>query len=443
MEYWWIILAIAAAVVLLLILLRKPAADASEVSGANHVHKSLYETIVAQHEMLRGQIAEKEIEIRDLHAQLAAREQQVFHLQEQFETQKSSLEKLQIQQQQVFENVANRLLEEKSSRFSQQNAQQLQSILLPLKERIHEFELNINQKFTEETKEKSSLKKELEQLRDLNQQLSKDANNLAGALKGQNKLQGNWGEYQLELLLEKAGLQKGLHYDTQKTYKDDGGSLKRPDFILHLPEDKHLIIDAKVSLTAWERFYNEEKSEQRELHLRAHVASLRGHIESLRKTNYQLLYQINAPDYLILFIPLESALTDAIHAEPKLFTEALESNIVMVSTGSLLTTIRTVAHLWRQEKQSRSALEIARQSGLLYDKFVAFVEDLKLIGSRIDSARVAYDDAMNKLITAARPGDTLVGKAEKIRELGAKTNRSLPKDLTNNIKETEEDQLSV
>ncbi|MBN8683806.1 MAG: DNA recombination protein RmuC [Chitinophagales bacterium] len=443
MEYWWIILAIAAAVVLLLILLRKPAADASEVSGANHVHKSLYETIVAQHEMLRGQIADKEIEIRDLHAQLAAREQQVFHLQEQFETQKSSLEKLQIQQQQVFENVANRLLEEKSSRFSQQNAQQLQSILLPLKERIHEFELNINQKFTEETKEKSSLKKELEQLRDLNQQLSKDANNLAGALKGQNKLQGNWGEYQLELLLEKAGLQKGLHYDTQKTYKDDGGSLKRPDFILHLPEDKHLIIDAKVSLTAWERFYNEEKSEQRELHLRAHVASLRGHIESLRKTNYQLLYQINAPDYLILFIPLESALTDAIHAEPKLFTEALESNIVMVSTGSLLTTIRTVAHLWRQEKQSRSALEIARQSGLLYDKFVAFVEDLKLIGSRIDSARVAYDDAMNKLITAARPGDTLVGKAEKIRELGAKTNRSLPKDLTNNIKETEEDQLSV
>lgn len=443
MEFWWIVIAIAAAAVLILLLLRKLAANTPDRSGADHVHKSLYETIVAQHEMLRGQIAEKEIEIRDLHAQLAAREQQVIHLQEQFETQKSSLEKLQIQQQQVFENVANRLLEEKSSRFSQQNAQQLQSILLPLKERIHEFELNINQKFTEETKEKSSLKKELEQLRDLNQQLSKDANNLAGALKGQNKLQGNWGEYQLELLLEKAGLQKGLHYDTQKTYKDDGGSLKRPDFILHLPEDKHLIIDAKVSLTAWERFYNEEKSEQRELHLRAHVASLRGHIESLRKTNYQLLYQINAPDYLILFIPLESALTDAIHAEPKLFTEALESNIVMVSTGSLLTTIRTVAHLWRQEKQSRSALEIARQSGLLYDKFVAFVEDLKLIGSRIDSARVAYDDAMNKLITAARPGDTLIGKAEKIRELGAKTNRSLPKDLTNNIKETEEDQLSV
>jgi DNA recombination protein RmuC len=443
MEYWWIILAIAAAIVLIIVLLRKPGISSADTPLPNHVHKSLYETIVAQHEMLRGQIAEKEIEIRDLHAQLAAREQQVFHLQEQFETQKSSLEKLQAQQQQVFENVANRLLEEKSSRFSQQNAQQLQSILLPLKERIHEFELNINQKFTEETKEKSSLKKELEQLRDLNQQLSKDANNLAGALKGQNKIQGNWGEYQLELLLEKAGLQKGLHYDTQQTYKDDKGQLKRPDFVLHLPEDKHLIIDAKVSLTAWERFYNEEKAEQRELHLRAHIASLRGHIENLRKTNYQLLYQINAPDYLILFVPLESALTDAIHAEPKLFTEALESNIVMVSTGSLLTTIRTVAHLWRQEKQSRSALEIARQSGLLYDKFVAFVEDLKLIGSRIDSARVAYDDAMNKLITAARPGDTLVGKAEKIRELGAKTNRSLPKDLTNNIKETEEDQLSA
>ena len=184
-----------------------------------------------------------------------------------------------------------------------------------------------------------------------------------------------------------------------------------------------------MSLTAYERYYNENDHSQRERHLKAHVDSIRGHIDNLSRKNYQLLYQINSPDYLLLFIPLESALSTAAQADPKLFTDALERNVVLVSTGSLLATMRTVAHLWKQEKQTRSVIEIARQSGLLYDKFVGFVEDLKTIGARLDGARSAYDDAMNKLAHSTRPGDTLIGRAEKIRELGAKTSKSLPKEI--------------
>ena len=328
-----------------------------------------------------------------------------------------------------FENIANRLLEEKSQRFTDQNAQQLQTVLHPLREKIREFEENVDRKFLEETREKSSLKKEIEQLFQLNQQLSQDAHNLASALKGQSKVQGDWGELQLETLLEKSGLQKGIHFLTQATFRDDDGAAKRPDFIIQLPENKHLVVDAKVSLTAFERYFNANDPAERDQHLKAHITSLRSHVDNLSRTNYQMLYQINTPDYLLLFVPLESALNVASQADPKLFTDALERNIVLVTTSSLLATMRTVAHLWKQEKQTRSVLEIARQSGLLYDKFVAFVEDLRTIGARLDNARTAWDDAMNKLTSAARPGDTLIGKAEKIRELGARTTKTLPQDL--------------
>ncbi|HNE28749.1 MAG TPA: DNA recombination protein RmuC, partial [Saprospiraceae bacterium] len=228
---------------------------------------------------------------------------------------------------------------------------------------------------------------------------------------------------------EKAGLVKGIHFLTQHTFRDDDGAAKRPDFIIQLPENRQLIIDAKVSLTAFERFFNENDPSQRDQHLRAHVQSLRSHVENLSRKNYQQLYQINSPDYLLLFVPLESALSTAAQADPRLFTDALERNIVLVTTSSLLATMRTVSHLWKQEKQTRSVLEIARQSGLLYDRFVAFVEDLRAIGSRLTAAQSAYDDAMNKLVNASRHGDTLIGRAEKIRDLGAKASKSLPSDL--------------
>ncbi|HMX41657.1 MAG TPA: DNA recombination protein RmuC, partial [Saprospiraceae bacterium] len=254
---------------------------------------------------------------------------------------------------------------------------------------------------------------------------------------GQSKVQGDWGEMQLEVLLEKAGLQRGTHFLAQTTFRDERGAAKRPDFIIQLPDNRHLVVDAKVSLTAFERYFNTDDPAQRDQHLRAHISSLRSHVDNLSRTNYQTLYQINTPDYLLLFVPLENALAVAAQADPQLYTDALERNIVLVTGSSLLATMRTVAHLWKQEKQTRSVIEIARQSGLLYDKFVAFVEDLRDIGSRLDQAQSAYSAAMNKLTDAARPGDTLIGKAEKIRDLGAKTTKRLPPDL---LVEQEEEQ---
>lgn len=417
-------------IVLLVLLLRQQGAHAGQFPNKElFVPRELHEAILVETQRLRQELAGKEREIRDAHAQLSAKEQQVFHLEDRLQGQRQELDQLQSKFKTEFENIANKLLEEKSERFTAQNAQQLQSVLLPLKEKIKEFEENVDRKFLEETREKTSLRKELEQLHNLNQQLSHDAHNLATALKGQSKVQGDWGEHQLETLLEKSGLQKGVHFLTQTTFRNEDGAAKRPDFIIQLPENKQLVVDSKVSLTAFERYFNAADPQEKEQHLKAHVNSLRSHVDNLSRTNYQTLYQINTPDYLLLFVPLESALSLASQADPGLFTDALERNIVLVSNSSLLATLRTVSHIWKQEKQAKSVLEIARQSGLLYDKFVAFVDDLRTIGARLDNARMAYDDAMHKLTNASRPGDTLIGKAEKIKELGAKATKSLPQDL--------------
>lgn len=435
MDVYFYLLAALGMLVLIFLLVRQQ--SAGRIQSLDHqqfVPRELYISVKGQVEKLQSDVNAKEQELRDAHAQLAAREQQIFHLEQALQSQKSELAQMQATFKTEFENIANRLLEEKSQRFTAQNAQQLQSVLQPLREKIRDFEEQVDRKFLEETREKASLKQELQQLFSLNQQLSHDAHQLTSALKGQSKLQGDWGEMQLEMLLEHAGLQKGVHFLTQATYRDEDGAAKRPDFIIQLPDNKQLIVDAKVSLTAFERYFNAQDPSQRDQHLRAHVSSLRSHVDNLSRTNYQTLYQINSPDYLLLFVPLEGALQAAAQIDPKLYADAMERNVIIVTTSSLLATMRTVAHLWKQEKQTRSVLEIARQSGLLYDKFVSFVEDLRTIGARLDNARTAYDDAMNKLTNAVRPGDTLIGKAEKIRELGARATKSLPQEMVDEAK---------
>ncbi|MCA0236483.1 MAG: DNA recombination protein RmuC [Bacteroidetes bacterium] len=435
MDVYFYLLAALGMLVLIFLLVRQQ--SAGRIQSLDHqqfVPRELYISVKGQVEKLQSDVNAKEQELRDAHAQLAAREQQIFHLEQALQSQKSELAQMQATFKTEFENIANRLLEEKSQRFTAQNAQQLQSVLQPLREKIRDFEEQVDRKFLEETREKASLKQELQQLFSLNQQLSHDAHQLTSALKGQSKLQGDWGEMQLEMLLEHAGLQKGVHFLTQATYRDEDGAAKRPDFIIQLPDNKQLIVDAKVSLTAFERYFNTQDPSQRDQHLRAHVSSLRSHVDNLSRTNYQTLYQINSPDYLLLFVPLEGALQAAAQIDPKLYADAMERNVIIVTTSSLLATMRTVAHLWKQEKQTRSVLEIARQSGLLYDKFVSFVEDLRTIGARLDNARTAYDDAMNKLTNAVRPGDTLIGKAEKIRELGARATKSLPQEMVDEAK---------
>ncbi len=400
-----------------------------EEIDAQYVHRSLYQQLEQQSDAQREDLFELQEAYRLASEKAARLEQANLQLEDTLRHQKAESVQLQQRFQAEFENLANRLLEEKSRKFTVQNHQQLDQLLSPLRERIKTFEEGIEKRFLEETRDRISLKKEIEGLRALNQQLSEDANNLASALKGDNKAQGDWGEVQLELLLEKAGLQKNVHFQVQPTFRDENGKAKRPDFIIHLPEDKTLIIDSKVSLKAYDRCFSTEDKQERERHLKAHIDSIRRHIRDLSSKNYTNLYQIHTPDYLLLYIPIEPAFALAVQQDPQLFVDALDANVVVVSNSTLLATMRTVSYIWKQEKQKSSVLEIARQSGMLYDKFVNFVEDLKGVGQRIQQAQHAYDDAMNKLVDSKKYGDTLVGRAERIRELGARTSRQLPEDI--------------
>lgn len=398
--------------------------------AASYVLREIHEHLQTQADIVRDDLLDKGEELKVKDKRLAVQEQQILQLEDQLIREKQEVENLQKRFQLEFENIANRLLEEKSRKFTQQNQEQLHKILDPLKEKIKDFETGVERRFWEETKERVSLKKEIEQLRDLNQQLSQDAHNLVNALRGENKTQGDWGELRLELILERAGLLPDIHYKKQGSFQDREGKQKRPDFIIHLPEDKHLIIDAKVSLTAYERFFSEEDETLRSRHLKAHLDSIRQHIRELSKKDYQQLYQIRSPDYLLIYIPLEPAYNLAVQNDQQLFLEALDRNIVLVTSSTLLATMRTVAFIWKQEKQKKSVMEIARQSGLLYDKFCAFVDDLQAIGNRLDQAQTSYHQAMNKLVDSKKYGDTLIGRAERIRELGARNSKSLPKELT-------------
>ncbi len=404
-----------------------------------YVPKQVFDALQTQADLLKEELKEKENEFITTSNQLSAKEQDNQNLLKKLSEQKEELNHIQQRFQTEFENIANRLLEEKSEKFTKQNKKQLDDILSPLHDKIRDFENGIDKKFHQETIDRISLKKEIEQLRDLNIQLSQDANNLVNALKGDSKSQGDWGEFQLEMLLEKAGLVKEIHFQTQSSFKDNEGKDKRPDFIINLPDEKHLVIDSKVSLTAYEKFFNEPEEKKRKKHLKAHVDSMKNHIKDLSGKKYQNLYQINSPDYLLLFVPLEPAFSLAVQNDSKLFLDALEKNIVIVCPSTLLATMRTVSYIWKQDKQKRSVIEIARQSGLLYDKFCNFVEDLKTIGARIDSAQSSYHDAMNKLTEGKRHGDTLIGRAEKIKSLGAKSSKSLPKELVELIAENGEE----
>lgn len=398
-----------------------------DVVKKDYVLREVFASLQDQTDMYRADMMEKESEIRKLTKLLSGREQENLSLREKLEEDQLRITQLQQQFQLEFENTANRLFEEKTKRFSQQSQEQLAHILLPLRNRIKEFEEGIERRYLEKTRDMVSLKKEIEQLKDLNLQLSEDANNLATALKGESKTQGDWGEHRLEMLLEKAGLVKDIHYTTQSSFKDLNGKTKRPDFIINLPEEKHLVIDSKVSLVAYEKYCSSKDKKQK--HLKNHLDSIRRHINDLSSKNYQHLYQISSPDYLLLFVPIEPAFALAIQNDQRLFLDALDKNIVLVTTSTLLATMRTVSYIWKQEKQKKSVLEIARQSGLLYDKLCNFVEDLQQVGNKIEHAQQSYYAAMNKLMDSKKYGDTLLGRAEKIRQLGAKNTKELPRHL--------------
>ena len=325
-----------------------------------------------------------------------------------------------------FKNLANDILEEKSQRFASQNQQNLDNILRPLQEKIGEFKKRVDDVYEGEARERFALKEEILRLANLNTQMSNDTQALTKALRGESKTQGDWGEMVLETILEHSGLRKGHEYDVQDSHTDSDGSRLQPDVVIHLPENRHLVVDSKVSITSYTRYVQADDEATKEKELALHVQSLKQHIAGLSAKNYQQLYGLGSIDFVLMFVPLEPAFLAAMSHNNNLFQEALHKNIVLVCPSTLLATVRTVAHLWRQEQQNRNALEIAKQCGLLYDKFVGFVDDLDKVGQRLEQAQTSYSDAYGKLKTGR---GNLIRSAEKVKELGVKPTKKIADKL--------------
>ena len=363
--------------------------------------------------------------------ELAAKKVEIKNLKEKIDEEKTAKEKERVRITKEFENLANRILETNSDKFQKQNKKEIDSLLKPLNEKIKEFQTKVEETNKEDIKRNSSLITQIENLQKLNTQLSSDATNLTNALKGESKTQGDWGEYQLEVLLEKVGLKKEIHFSTQGGYRDEDGSLKKPDFIVNLPDNKHLIIDSKVSLTAYEAFYNEEDEKLKEISIKKHLESIKKHYKELGEKDYPNLYNINTPDFVLMFVPIEPALLTAFNYDNNLFLDALDKNVVLVSNSTLLATLSTVASVWKQEDQKKNALEIAKAGGLLYDKFEGFVQDLLDIGNKINSSQDSYQSAMDKL---TKQSGNLVWQVERLKTLGVKTKKSIPQKLIDRAK---------
>src|SRR4030066_461607 len=358
------------------------------------------------------------------------------NLQQKLAEQKAEVEELQQKFTKEFENLANKIFKEKTDEFSKQSKTNLQEILNPLKDRITEFQSKVEETNKESIKGHASLREQLQMLKDMNQQITQEAKNLTEALKGQSKTQGNWGEFILESILEKSGLVKGREYVVQESITAESGRRFQPDVIIKLPENKSIVIDSKVSLVAYEKFISSEDEHQKQLALREHTNSIRSHIKNLSSKNYQNLYQLESLDFVLMFMPIEPAFALAVQNDQSIFNDAFEMNIVIVSPSTLLATLRTVSSIWRQEKQNRNALEIAKQSGDMLDKFTSFVEDLISVGKGLISVKDNYDKAMNKLSDGR---GNLKNRAEKIKKLGAKTSKSLPPAILNRSKEDSEE----
>ena len=347
------------------------------------------------------------------------------NLESKLHDQKSEVEKLNEKFTKEFENLANKILDEKSTKFTLQNKENMETILNPLQEKIKGFEDKVEKTHKESIDYHAALRQQIVGLKELNQQMSKETLNLTKALKGDSKVQGDWGETQLEILLEKANLTKDIHFTTQGGYRDEEGKLKKPDFIINLPNNRHLIVDSKVSLTAYERYYSAENEEDKVIFLKNHVESIRKHFRDLSEKKYEKLYDINSPDYVLMFVPIEPAYLLALSKSDGLYLEALDKNIVLVSTSTLLATLSTISSMWRQENQKRNVIEIARQAGALYDQFVNLTEDLIKVGNQLKTVQGTYDVSMKKLTGKGN----LVTKVENIRKLGATTSKNLPQNL--------------
>ena len=343
-------------------------------------------------------------------------------LQDRLESQKQELEAVRERFNLEFREIAEKLLEEKSKKFTDSNRENIDQILKPLKEKISEFEQKVETTHKEGLLNNEALKQQLLSLKELNSQMSRDAINLTRALKGENKTQGNWGEFILESVLEKSGLMKDREYFVQVSLTDEDGNRLQPDVVVKLPEDKSIVIDSKVSLNAYERLSSAETDAEIEAARKEHLLSVRNHLKGLSGKNYQKLHGVQSLDFVLLFIPIEPAFAAAVQLDPAIFQEAFDKNIVIVSPTTLLATLRTIASIWRQEHQNRNALEIAKKGGDMYDKFAAFAEDLIKLGTQMDTSKKTYDEAMKKLSTGT---GNLVKRAADLKKLGVHSGKNI------------------
>ena len=375
---------------------------------------------------LKAELTSERQKNEDAIRQLTASMSELEHAKKQLSDKAQEIEDIQKRLTVEFENVAHKILKEHSAEFTTLNQKNIGDILSPLKEKIMTFEKKVEESYEKSLRDQTDLKVELKKLQELNHKISNDAQNLTQALKGDVKKQGNWGEVVLERVLERSGLTLGREYEREVVDENSDGKQIRPDVIIHLPDKKHLIVDSKVSLVAYERLVNEPSDELRPQHLADHLKSLRSHIKMLSDKHYPTAKNLNSPDFVLLFLPIESSFSIAIQEDQELFNYAWDNKVVIVSPSTLLATLRTIASIWKQENQTKNALEIANLGASLYDKFVNFVQDLEKVGKGIETAQSNYNNALNKLHTGK---GNLVRTSEKLKELGIKTQKALPDNL--------------
>lgn len=370
--------------------------------------------------------------------QLTKKETDYDNLLERIREQRQETEELREKFTKEFENLANKILEEKSNKFTEQNKENIRNILSPLQEKIHLFEKKVEDTHKESIDYHAALRQQIVGLREMNEQMSRETLNLTKALKGDTKMQGNWGELILERVLEKSGLEKGREYFVQQSHTTEEGSRVMPDVVISLPDGKKMVVDSKVSLVAYERYVNEEDDPLRLVHLKEHCNSIRRHVEQLSAKSYHDLYDMESPDFVLLFIPIEAAFACALNEDNTLYNKAFEKNIVIVTPSTLLATLRTIDSMWTNQKQQENAYEIARQAGALYDKFEGFVGDLITVGKRMDEGKKAYQGAMNKLVEGR---GNIITSIEKLKKMGAKAKKTLPENIIQRAEQKEEEAL--
>ena len=395
------------------------------------------ERLIPINEALEDGLKAREDELSEIQRTLAITETRLDEQQQHYRAEKASLEEAEKRLTESFERLAGKVFDERSSQFTQLSEKQLSGLLKPLSKDLETFRSTVDKNSREDIRQHAALQEKLKQMEGLNERLHKEAKNLTKALTSDVKAQGNWGEQQLERLMELAGLVKGEHYYTQYSTVGNNGERLQPDFVLKLPENRCIILDSKVSLTAWTHYQSEEDEARRDALLAEHVGSIKAHIAGLGKKNYPDVEELNALDFVLMFVPIESALIVALQRDPGLPEYALQQRVALLSPANFLATVRTVASVWQVHKQNTNAQDIARRAGLLYDKFVGFTENLKTVGMRLDQARKSYDDAYNQLTTGA---GNLVGQTDKLSKLGARHAKQLEAGLVEKaIEDTPED----